>query len=93
MKYIWDEHKNILNIQKHQVCFDIAKTVIQRGLYLVLQDLSSDEERYKAIGLSTGLDLLVVVYTYRGENTIRIISARKANFKEKILWQKEKMIF
>lgn len=35
------------------------------------------------------LRLLVVVYTWREENTIRIISARKALAKERSIYEKE----
>ena len=40
-------------------------------------DEHPDEERYVTIGMSATGQLLVVVYTYRG-NKIRTISARKA---------------
>ena len=35
------------------------------------------------------LRLLVVVYTWRKENTVRIISARKAVLKERSIYEKE----
>jgi uncharacterized DUF497 family protein len=43
------------------------------------------ETRIKAIG-QVGADILVVIYTRRGA-AIRIISARRANSKERAQWQ------
>ncbi len=90
MKYIWVEKKNQLNIKKHGVAFDEAMTVLERAEYLSIVDDSSEEERRKAIGYSKKLRLLLVVYLYRDEDIIRIISARKATKQEIKLWQKEK---
>ena len=44
---------------------------------VTLEDLSGDEQRYITIGMDTFGRILVVFYTWRGDN-IRIISARKA---------------
>jgi uncharacterized DUF497 family protein len=43
------------------------------------------ESRIKAIG-RVGSDILVVIYTWR-EGAVRIISARRANRKERAQWQ------
>ncbi|MGO8669102.1 MAG: BrnT family toxin [Desulfobaccales bacterium] len=42
---------------------------------------SAGEQRFRKIGMDFLGRLLVVIYTYRGEN-IRLISARKATKKE-----------
>ncbi|HSE60425.1 MAG TPA: BrnT family toxin [Nitrospiraceae bacterium] len=44
------------------------------------------EPRWQGLGLVQGR-LMVVTYTRRGSHTIRIISLRKANSREKILFQ------
>jgi uncharacterized DUF497 family protein len=44
------------------------------------------EPRWQGLGLVHGR-LMVVAYTKRDSNTIRIISLRKANSREKILFQ------
>lgn len=90
MKYTWNELKNRSNFKKHRVSFEEAQSVLASGDYLVVIDTSSSEERYKALGMSKSLNLLLVIYTYRDEDLIRIISARKATSKEVRLWQKEK---
>jgi hypothetical protein len=47
------------------------------------------EERWHTIGLAGGIAILLVVHTYEeryGEETIRIISARKASSRERAIY-------
>ncbi len=78
-KFEWDENKNKNNIRKHEVSFHEARTVFTSLELTEKDDLhSQDEQRYNTIGYSIQNRLLIVSHTYRGD-TIRIISARKAN--------------
>jgi len=72
----WDEEKNKLNKKQHGIDFNDAKLVFNDPKKIVLPDLyhSEKEERWLAIGIVSRV--LFVVFTERGENTIRIISAR-----------------
>ena len=77
----WDEAKNRENVRKHRVSFAEAATVFsdERALFLADPDHSNEEDRFILLGLSTTLRLLVVCHCYRAnDETIRIISARKA---------------
>ena len=77
----WDEGKNRENVRKHKVAFEEAATVFsdERALLLADPDHSDEEDRFVLLGLSTTLRLLVVCHCYRAnDETIRIISARKA---------------
>ena len=78
----WDDEKNELNKKKHGISFESAAWVFFDPNYIeVLDEMHSDDElRYKVIGIVH--DLLVVIYTDR-EDATRIISARKANAKER----------
>lgn len=80
----WDPQKATTNVTKHGVTFDEASTVFQDTLSLAISDPlhSEDEERFVLIGHSHRNRLLVIVHTERGDR-IRIISARKANTKER----------
>jgi len=85
MKIIWDEKKNRENIQKHKVSFEEAETVFYdpNGKLIDDPDHSDDEDRFIILGLSKMLRLLVVCHCYReNDETIRIITARKATKKE-----------
>jgi hypothetical protein len=79
----WDYEKNIKNIKKHGISFEVAKYVFNDDNYIELYDYihsSPTEDRYIAIGEVA--DVLYVVFTERGEN-IRIISARVATPQER----------
>ena len=85
MEFTWDEGKNAANRAKHGVSFQEARALFLSGLdYLVLFDEahSVDEERFIAIGpISRGV--VLVVWTEQDEDTIRIISARRATKRER----------
>ena len=49
---------------------------------------STDEQRFVSLGLSNLGNLLVVVYTYRGPDTIRLISAWRANRRQRVQYEK-----
>ena len=82
MEFEWDPKKAELNLKRHRVSFaEAAEAFMDENAVELFDDANSDEEiRYQLVGIS-GLRLLFVAYTERGE-TIRIISARKANEKQ-----------
>jgi uncharacterized DUF497 family protein len=79
LRFTWDEKKAADNIRKHGVTFGEAKTIFDDANLLVELDLehSDVEERLHNIGFSEKARILMVVTTDRNE-TIRIISARRA---------------
>ena len=86
MKFEWDEKKRKINIQKHGIDFEEAKTVFYDEEALLIPDLkhSSSEDRFIILGISKKTNLLTVCHCYReNEEIIRIINARKATAKEK----------
>ena len=85
LKFEWDENKNISNQKKHGISFEEAKTVFIDELARLIPDPdgSTGEERFILMGVSRQLNLLTVCHCERGLNTIRIISARKADKKER----------
>ena len=86
MKFEWDEKKQKINIQKHGIDFEEAKTVFydEEALLMPDPDHSATEERFVILGISKKTNLLTVCHCYReNEEIIRIINARKATAKEK----------
>ncbi|MFZ2904847.1 MAG: BrnT family toxin [Cyclobacteriaceae bacterium] len=81
----WDFVKAKANKEKHKITFEEASSVFGDENSLTIDDVthSKDEKREITIGKSVNNHILVVVHTTRGKN-IRIISARKANQKEKV---------
>jgi uncharacterized protein len=82
VEYEWNTHKAKANLRKHGVDFADAATVFTDDLALTIADDDPDEERFVTIGKDDLGRVLVVVYSWRGED-IRIISARKANSLER----------
>ena len=91
LRFQWDEQKNLLNIKKHQVSFDEAKTVFLDANARIIDDPdhSDEEDRFIIMGISQKLRILVVCHCYREQDEIvRIISARKATKNEVIIYGK-----
>ena len=85
IQFEWDEQKNKLNIAKHQVSFEEAKTVFSDAGARIIDDPdhSDEEDRFIILGISQRLRLLIVCHCYRkNDEVIRIISARKATKNE-----------
>ena len=84
--FAWDEEKQEANIKKHGITFIEAATVFDDINALVRDDPdhSEYEDRFVIIGFSESARLLIVCHCYRADDSIiRIISARKANRKER----------
>ncbi len=88
----WDEDKSKLNVRKHGLTFEEAKTVFNDPFAITIgdPDHSNDEARYIDIGLSSKGRLLVVWYTDRNEN-IRLIGCRKATQSERKAYEERKI--
>jgi uncharacterized DUF497 family protein len=78
-KFQWDDAKAAFNFARHGVTFEAARGVFNNPFGLDWLDESENyrEDRFVVIGMSEGR-LLIVAYTMRGE-TIRIVSARRAD--------------
>jgi uncharacterized DUF497 family protein len=89
VKVAWDEAKNRENQRKHGISFEEAKDVfVTDADYLEIFDEghSELEDRFIAVGpVSRGL--ILVVWTERDEDTLRIISARWATRREQDLYR------
>lgn len=85
--FVWDRQKAKGNLQKHGVSFETSCEIFLDPFVHSLRSMVIDgEERGVAIGLTTGWQLLVVVYTMRSES-IRIISARPATGQERTAYE------
>ncbi len=84
MKLEWDAEKATRNLKKHSVSFEDAVLVFHDAWRIEAYDRHQDhgEDRWATIGLAYST-VLYVVYTVRNDDTIRLISARKANAQER----------
>lgn len=90
MIFEWDDLKNRLNIRKHGVSFEDALKIFSLPATTSFDDQHSDfEDRYTAMGF-LGTKLLVVNFLQAKEDTVRIISARKATRREERLYEQSK---
>jgi uncharacterized DUF497 family protein len=90
MRFEWDPRKDKANREKHGISFELAQRVFDDPSHLSLQDRhESGEERWQTLGLIGPHAILLVAHTYEdenGEETVRIISARKATRAERRLY-------
>jgi uncharacterized protein len=88
MVYQWNRDKAAANLHKHGIDFADAISVFSDDLAITISDERFDEERFVTIGMDAFARILVVVYTWRGDE-IRLISARKANRQERQQYEEE----
>jgi uncharacterized DUF497 family protein len=85
LRFSWDDRKNRINQNKHDVSFEEAQTVFfdENAIDFFDSDHSQNEDRFLMLGLSYRLRVLVISYCLCEKGSeIRIISARKAAKKE-----------
>ena len=85
IRFEWDPNKARINLIKHGISFEEARTVFQdeSGIIFDDPDHSEDEDRYIILGFSANANMLIVCHCLRGNgDIIRIISARKATTSE-----------
>jgi uncharacterized protein len=92
VRFEWDDDKAKVNLKKHKVSFDEASTVFGDALAKIFSDEkhSSEEIREIIVGHSILDRLLLVSFTERGRDVIRIISARVATRNERKSYEENK---
>jgi uncharacterized protein len=89
VKFEWDSAKDKINRKKHSIGFKEAEELLSSDVdFIEIYDesYSDREERFIAIGpIRRGV--IVVIWTERTEDVIRIISARFATKSEKELYR------
>lgn len=92
-RFEWNPVKAGRNRAKHNVSFLQATAVFRDPNALTMHDErhSEDEERWITLGISQNGVLMVVIHTYieSGQDVvdIRLISARKATSREKVIYE------
>ena len=85
IRFTWDMKKSQVNLRKHGVSFEEARSAFHDPNARVMADPvhSVQEDRFLLLGFSRRLRLLVVCHCYRqSDEVIRIVSARKATRRE-----------
>ena len=92
IEFEWDPAKAAVNLKKHKVSFEEAKSIFydEFAVQFFDEENSNDEERFLLLGMSTGARLLLVCHCEReAGNVIRIISARSAAKRERTFYKGE----
>ena len=88
MDIVWDPEKAGINLEKHGIRFSDAEIVLYDPHALTQENKDAvNEQRFITIGMDAIGRVLIVVYTYRGED-IRLISARSATKRERERYEK-----
>ena len=89
MRFEWDEKKNSENIRKHRLDFADAWQVFENPLLAKLDDRENyGEDRWIGVGIMSNGIVVVLIFTKKEQETIRIISMRKATKNERTRYEK-----
>ncbi len=93
IRFEWDSKKAAQNLEKHGISFEEAITAFDDPFAFLAKDEkhSSDAELREYLLGESDHGILMVIFTVRNIR-YRIISARKANRKEKAWYEKAKRI-
>ncbi|MBI3599563.1 MAG: BrnT family toxin [Nitrospinae bacterium] len=94
LRFEWNKVKAEENLKKHNVSFDEASTVFQDTLACIFYDgvHSVGEMREIIIGHSIIGRLLIISFTEKAKNIVRIISARQVTRREKREYEENRNI-
>lgn len=95
LRFTWDPAKAASNKRKHGVSFELAARVFLDPFALSEQDrVEGGEYRWQKIGMVEGVLVLIVAHAVRedadGVEIIHIISARRAERRERRRYEEEK---
>jgi hypothetical protein len=86
LEFEWDERKARANLRKHGVSFQRAAAIFRHPRLEHIDDrVEYGEIRWIALGRSES-GIYKVVYTWREQHVVRIISAQKANRNEQQIY-------
>jgi len=88
VEFEWDPQKAAANVKRRRVSFNEAASLLEDPLSTTYPDEAHSEEetRFLTIGASHRGRVLVVAHTERND-TIRIISARRATRREREFYE------
>lgn len=85
MRYIWNDTKRRANLRKHGLDFADAEQVFA-GPMVLIEDQREDYNEQRMIGIGLLNFLVVLIVHVESDETIRIISMRKADENETNLY-------
>ena len=93
IRFEWDDENAASHFKKHKVSFEMAARAFADPFALTAHDrIENGEQRWQTIGMVDGHLVLLVAHTVGEDDdteVIRIISARKADPKERKRYDQE----
>ena len=87
ISFVWNQTKAQENLKKHGVAFEQAAEVFFDPFLRVVDTNSEVQVRDAIIGMDSRWNLLFVVHIAFEDETLRLISARKATRSERQLYE------
>jgi len=97
MRFEWDSNKATSNWSKHRVSIETAARAFADPFLVMQQDrIENGESRWQSTGMVNGHLVLLVAHTVSedddGTEVLRIISARKAEPKERKCYEQDREV-
>ena len=91
VRYEWEPAPGGRNLEAHEGELRPGHHVLSDDFALTREDVRAEgEQRFVTLGLSDTGNLLVIVYTYREPDSLRVISAWKANRRQRLGYEKNR---
>jgi uncharacterized DUF497 family protein len=87
ISFVWSQTKAQENLRKHGVAFEQAAEAFFDPFLRVVDASSDDEARDAIIGMDERWNLLFVVHIAFEDESVRLISARKATRNERRMYE------
>ena len=84
-KFDWDR-ANVAHIARHKVTPDEAEHVLKNDPIDLGYAFVDGEHRWAVLGHTSNLRIILCVWTIRGDDTIRVVTAREAIRKERMAY-------
>lgn len=89
LTFDWDDD-NVGHIARHRVTPEEAGQVLRNDPFDLSYETVGGEDRWTAIGHTDSLRVLLVVWTLRGEDMVRVVTAREASKTASLTYLREK---
>ena len=89
LRFEWDA-ANVSHIARHQVTPEEAEQALLNEPFDLGYEIVDGEERWTSIGHTDSLRVLLLVWTLRGEDVVRVVTAREAAKTDRRVYLREK---
>ena len=88
-RFEWDA-ANVSHIARHKVTQQEAEQALRNEPFDLAYETAGEEERWTSIGHTDSLRVLLVVWTLRGGEVVRVITVREAAKAARRIYLREK---